>query len=88
MIVGSYFTEKLVFENGKFRTLPFNEIILLITKYTNDLEEVVKEERKSFSKTSHDVLSAGIEPTSSEPESNILSIELREQVNYKTPIYR
>lgn len=57
-LLGSYFTEKLVFENGKFRTLPFNEIIRLISKYTKDLRSLKKESGRSFLKTSHSVLGA------------------------------
>lgn len=61
-LLGSYFTEKLIFENGKFRTLPFNEVIRLISKYTNNLRGVKKESGRSFLKTSHSVLGAGLEP--------------------------
>ena len=59
-LLGSYFTEKLVFENGKFRTLPFNEIIRLISKYTKDLRSLKKESGRSFLKTSHSVLGSGV----------------------------
>lgn len=59
-LLGSYFTEKLIFEKGKFRTLPFNEVIRLISKYTNNLRGVKKESGRSFLKTSHSVLGAEI----------------------------
>ena len=61
-LLGSYFTEKLVFENGKFRTLPFNDVIMLISKYTNELQIEKKKVGGFFSKTSHSVLGAGLEP--------------------------
>lgn len=32
-LIGSYFTEKLIFDKNKFRTLPFNKTILLICRY-------------------------------------------------------
>ena len=59
-LLGSYFTEKLIFENGKFRTLPFNEVISLISKYTRDLQGLKKESERPFFKTSHSVLGADI----------------------------
>ena len=36
-LLGSYFTQKLIFENGKFRTLPFNDTIKLICNYNKEL---------------------------------------------------
>ena len=38
-LLGSYFTQKLIFENGKFRTLPFNDTIKLIYNYNKELRQ-------------------------------------------------
>ena len=61
-LLGSYFTEKLVFDKNKFRTLPFNEIILLLCKYNKDFGGLKKEMGASFTTNSHSVLRAGLEP--------------------------
>ena len=61
-LLGSYFTEKLVFENGKFRALPFNEVISLMCKYSNELQEA--KNGRSFSRTSRHVEMPGVEPGS------------------------
>ncbi len=61
-LLGSYFTEKLVFDKNKFRTLPFNEIILLLCKYNKDFGGLKKEMGVSFTTNSHSVLGTGLEP--------------------------
>ena len=62
-LLGSYFNDKLFFSKNKFRTLPFNEAILLITKFNKGLEGLKKEKGELFSKFSHSVHRVGIEPT-------------------------
>ena len=61
-LLGSYFTKKIIFENGKFRTLPFNESITLISKYTNGLAKSKNKKRESSKNSSLSVLGAGLEP--------------------------
>ncbi|MFC4686577.1 recombinase family protein [Epilithonimonas pallida] len=43
LLLGSYFTEKLIFEKNKFRTLPFNEAISLLCRYNRDFQRLQKE---------------------------------------------
>jgi site-specific DNA recombinase len=43
LLLGSYFTEKLIFEKNKFRTLPFNEVISLLCRYNRDFQRLKKE---------------------------------------------
>jgi hypothetical protein len=43
LLLGSYFTEKLIFEKNKFRTLPFNEVISLLCRYNRDFHRLKKE---------------------------------------------
>ncbi|WP_405331653.1 recombinase family protein [Flavobacterium oreochromis] len=62
-LLGSYFNDKLYFSKNKFRTLPFNEAILLITKFNKGLEGLKKEKGELFSKFSRSVPGVGIEPT-------------------------
>ena len=61
-LLGSYFTDKLIFEKNKFRTLPFNEVILLLCKYNKGLEDLKKETGDDFSINSRLVLGTGLEP--------------------------
>ncbi len=61
-LLGSYFDDKLIFEKNKFRTLPFNNIILLLCKYNKGLEGLKKETGEDFSINSRLVLRAGLEP--------------------------
>lgn len=61
-LLGSYFTERVIFEDGKFRTLPFNESITLISKYTNGLAKSKNKKRESSKNSSLPVLGAGTIP--------------------------
>ena len=54
-LLSSYFNDKIFFEKNKFRTLPFNEAILLITKFNKGLSGFKKEKGELFSKFSHSV---------------------------------
>jgi site-specific DNA recombinase len=65
-LLGSYFTDKLIFDKNKFRTLPFNNTILLLSKYNKDFRRSKKEEEGFFSKTSLSVPGAGLEPARSQ----------------------
>lgn len=62
-LLGSYFSKKLIFENKKFRTLPFNDAILLISKYNKGLEALKKEKGDDFATISREVPGVGLEPT-------------------------
>jgi site-specific DNA recombinase len=61
-LLGSYFSNKLIFDKNKFRTLPFNEVILLLCRYNKGLESIKKETGEDFSINSRLVLRAGLEP--------------------------
>jgi len=61
-LIGSYFDEKLIFENKKFRTPKFNEAIQLLGRYSKDFQTLEKKKGGLFPKTSHSVLEMGLEP--------------------------
>ncbi len=61
-LLGSYFTDKLIFENKNFRTLPFSPIIELICRYNKDFKGLQKKTGEDFSINSCNVLEAGLEP--------------------------
>ena len=61
-ILGSNFTDNPTFSNGKFRTLPFNEAILLMSSYNKDLRAGGNKKGTNSKISSHSVLEAGIEP--------------------------
>jgi site-specific DNA recombinase len=75
-MLGSIFPEKLVFEKGKYRTTQPNEILTLLCNNNNGFGEKKKGQEANFSNLSLMVTPTGFEPISSEPESEILSIEL------------
>lgn len=62
-LLGSIFSEKLVFENNSFRTLKYNEAIKLFTLYSNGLAGLGNKKGDSKIKVSHSVPGVGIEPT-------------------------
>ncbi|MGB1283345.1 MAG: recombinase family protein [Polaribacter sp.] len=57
-LLGSYFTDRLVFDGKKFRTLPFNETISLICRNNNDFKNLQKKTGEDFSINSRLVLSS------------------------------
>ena len=61
-LLGSYFTGNLIFENKNFRTLPFNPIIELMSRYNKDFDSLQKKTGEYFSINSCSVLEAGLEP--------------------------
>ena len=79
-MLGSIFPEKLVFEKGKYRTTKPNEILTLLCNNNADFKENKKGQTANFSDLSLMVTPKGFEPISSEPESEILSIELQGHV--------
>ena len=78
-IVGSIFREKLVFENSQYRTPVYSEVVSLILQENKELQEIKKGRNHFDLIPSRLVAPAGIEPASSESESEILSIVLRSQ---------
>lgn len=62
-LLGSIFSEKLIFENNSFRTLPFNEAILLFSRYNEVYRRLQNKKGDSFVRVSHSVPGVGIEPT-------------------------
>ena len=61
-LLGSYFNDKIVFEKNKFRTLPFNEILLLLCKYNKGYETFENKKGGFFLEASQSVLGTGLEP--------------------------
>jgi len=61
-IIGSIFSEMLVFEKNEYRTAIFNDVILLMSKFNNTSQEFIKRKRGLISKTSYSVPGAGVEP--------------------------
>ena len=62
LLLGSYFTEKLIFEKNKFRTLPFNEVISLLCRYNRGFQRLKKETGVNSSTNSRYVPQTGLEP--------------------------
>ena len=76
-LLGSYFSDKLIFEGKKFRTLPFMDSILLICRYNRLLQRNTKRKGIDFSTNSCLVVAAeGFEPSLTEPKSVVLSVKL------------
>lgn len=61
-LLGSYFSDKLIFEGKKFRTLPFMDSILLICRYNRLLQRNTKRKGIDFSINSCLVAKTGLEP--------------------------
>ena len=77
IIVGSIFAEKLVYEKTGFRTPQLREEVKYMTLKSNELDEINTGLNQKNLDQSRWVAPAGIEPASSESESEILSIEIR-----------
>ena len=60
-LLGSYFSDKLIFEGKKFRTLPFMDSILLICRYNRLLQRNTKRKGIDFSINSCLVAKTGLE---------------------------
>ena len=80
IILGSMFPDFLEFDGTKHRTPRLNSAIALIYQSNNKLQEQKSGTNLSFFDLSRWVHPARIELASSEPESGILSIELRVHV--------
>ncbi len=61
-IIGSIFTEKLIFQNKTFRTQPFNEAIALLSKYNKGFREIQNKKGTIQKNNSLSVPGAGVEP--------------------------
>jgi len=61
-IIGSIFSEKLVFEKDKYRTVKFNNAVSLIFNYNKGLQTIEHKKRHSISKVSYSVAGTGLEP--------------------------
>ncbi|KGL61927.1 recombinase family protein [Polaribacter sp. Hel1_85] len=61
-IIGSIFSEKLVFENKKYRTAKFNDVIALIFNSNKGLSSVENKKRHEISNVSYLVAGTGLEP--------------------------
>ena len=61
-LLGSIFTGKLVFEDGKYRTTGLNEAMALIGLFQNELENKKAERLDISDKTFGNVPKTGIEP--------------------------
>ena len=76
-MLGSIFEEKLVYDKTSFRTPRYTQLVDCIALKNNSLEEIKAGMLNKNSEHSGWVAPAGIEPASSESESEILSIEIR-----------
>ena len=61
-LLGSIFTEKLVFEDGKYRTTGLNEAVALIGLFQKDLQNKKAERLDISDKTFGNVPMTGLEP--------------------------
>ena len=61
-LIGSIFTEKLIFQNDTFRTRPFNEAIGLLSMYNKGFRATQNKKGSLQKKTSLSVPEAGVEP--------------------------
>lgn len=62
-LLGSIFTEKLVFEDGKYRTTGLNEAVVLIGQFQQEFGHKKAEHLAISDKTFGNVPKAGVEPT-------------------------
>ena len=83
IMVGSILEGKLIYDKSAFRTPKYTPVVEYITLKNNDLEEEKSGMLKKKFEHSGWVAPAGIEPASSESESEILSIEIRSQMTQK-----
>ena len=73
-LLGSIFTGKLVFEDGKYRTTGLNEAVALIGLFQNELGNKKTERLDISDKTFGNVPRIGLEPThlaAPEPKSGV-----------------
>lgn len=77
MLLGSIIPEKIQFDGKNYRTNSYNKMLDIIFQETNTLRGNKKLESSSNEEDSNSVPPLGIEPKSSEPESEILSIRLQ-----------
>ncbi len=73
-LLGSIFPEKLVFENGKYRTTKINEAIALISGYKKEFDVKNEGQTIAIDNLSYDVPRIGLEPThlsAPEPKSGV-----------------
>ena len=61
-IIGSIFTEKLIYKENKFRTTKINEFIRLMTMNINELDEIKNGQTTNFSNLSTYAPPLGLEP--------------------------
>jgi site-specific DNA recombinase len=61
-LIGSIFSEKLVFENNQYRTTKFSEVVDLIFHSHRDLQDLEHKKGDSISKVSYSVAGTGLEP--------------------------
>ncbi|TYQ00223.1 DNA invertase Pin-like site-specific DNA recombinase [Tenacibaculum adriaticum] len=61
-IIGSIFSEKLIFEDKKYRTAKLNDAISLIFSNSKGLEVMENKKGESISKLSYSVAGTGLEP--------------------------
>ncbi len=61
-IIGSIFSEKLVFEDKKYRTAKLNDAVALIFMNIKELQNEKNEKRHAISNVSYSVAGAGLEP--------------------------
>ena len=61
-IIGSIFSEKLVFEKNKYRTAKFNSAVALIFNYNKGLQNIEHKKRPTISNGSYSVAGTGLEP--------------------------
>lgn len=78
-ILGSTFPEKLIYENGTYRTESDENVLILIANTGKDSGGKKKGRRDLFRLPSRKVVSPGIEPGSGASETLILSIVLRDR---------
>lgn len=76
-IIGSIYPEKFTFENLKVRTATLSEVFKIIFLINSELSSKKNGTNDQNLMLSRWVHPKGVEPISSEPESDILSIELR-----------
>ncbi|AZJ33996.1 recombinase family protein [Tenacibaculum singaporense] len=61
-IIGSIFSEKLVFEDKKYRTAKLNDAVAVIFNNNKELEISVNKKRHAISNVSYSVAGTGLEP--------------------------
>jgi site-specific DNA recombinase len=62
-LLGSIFSDKLIFQKNEFRTSQFNHAITLLSKYNGEFKSLGKKKGGTFKSSSRSVPGVGIEPT-------------------------